>query len=86
MIGKIWSINNFPRDRLVHICQSSSKADAFEKIVKEQKGIKGEFLVHRLQSVGIDDAVRIVQEVEDAIDQRIKDLDKVISVITGGRW
>ena len=86
MIGKLWSIDNFPRDRLVHICQSSSKADAFEKIVKEQKGINGEFLVHRLQALGINDAVRIVQEVEEAIDQRIKHLDKVISVISGGQW
>jgi len=86
MVGTIWSISDFPRDRLVHICQSSSKADAFEKIVKEQKGIKGEFLVHRLQAVGIDDAVRIVQEVEEAIEQRIKHLDKVISVISGGQW
>jgi|DEB0MinimDraft_6_1074348.scaffolds.fasta_scaffold154793_2 hypothetical protein len=86
MIGKLWSIDNFPRDRLVHICQSPSKADAFEKIVKEQKGINGEFLVHRLQALGINDAVRIVQEVEEAIDQRIKHLDKVISVISGGQW
>ena len=33
-IGQTMSFATLPRDRVVHICQSSNKADVFETILK----------------------------------------------------
>lgn len=74
MIGQSFTYKTFPRDRLVYACQSSSKADVFQKIVKDYLKVDRDMLVTRLLGHGITDAERIVTEV----DHQIKERDNIL--------
>lgn len=75
MIGQSFTYKTFPRDRLVYACQSSSKADVFERIVKSYPKLERDMIIVRMQDHGIHDADRIVTE----IDRQIKERDDVLS-------
>jgi hypothetical protein len=70
MIGQQFTYSTFPRDRLVNICKSSSKADVFQRIVKEHPRHTRDFLITRLSGYGIEDAERILSEIDYQIEER----------------
>lgn len=78
MIGQTFTYKNFPRDRLVYACQSSSKADVFERIIKNYPKIERDMLIARMQGHGIYDADRIVADIDRQIKQREEDLKNLI--------
>jgi len=78
MVGQQFTYSTFPRDRLVNVCKSSSKADAFQRIVKEHPRHTREFLITRLSGFGIPDAERIVAEIDDQIEERRKVLENLV--------
>ena len=78
MIGQPFTYKNFPRDRLVHVCKSSSKADVFQRIVKEHPRHTREYLIVRLFGCGIEDAERILSEIDYQIEERKKILANLV--------
>jgi hypothetical protein len=80
MIGQNFTYKDFPRDRLVYACQSSSKADVFQRIVKTHPKIERDMLIARMQGHGIHDADRIVTDIDRQIKQREEDL-KMINLV-----
>lgn len=85
MVGIVLNFKNFPRDRLVSVCRSSSKADIYERFVKEMRDpINADALVARLESTGIEDAQRIVDEIDVQCKEHLQALEKWVSNISEG--
>ena len=65
-VGQTMSFATLPRDRVVHICQSSNKADVFETILKKHPQIARERLVEQmndyieLHNAGLSSAIGIL--------------------------
>lgn len=78
MIGQPFTYITFPRDRLVEVCKSSSKADVFQRIVKEHPRHTREYLITRLSGYGITDAERIMSEIDNQIEERRKALQNLV--------
>jgi len=85
MVGAPLTLDFFPRDRLVSICQSASKADAFERLVKQMRpNVNSDLLIVRLESLGIEDASRIVNEIHRQCNEHLQALEKWVSYISDG--
>lgn len=80
-IGQTMSFATMPRDRIVSICQSSDKADVFESILKKHPQLTRERLKERMLDRGIDDADRILKDMDDYIELHNEGLSSAIGIL-----
>jgi len=81
MVGEKVTYATISRDRLVSLCESSSKADIFEKIVKQEPQATSERLRERLEGHGIDNADRILKDIDNYIEIHNAGLSSAMKIL-----
>jgi hypothetical protein len=80
-IGQTMNFSTISRDRVVSICQSSNKADVFERILKTHPQIARERLEEKMTAQGIDDTKRILKDMDDYIELHNEGLSSAIGIL-----
>ena len=81
MIGQKLNYSTISRDRLVHCCKSTTVADIFERVLKDEPQANRERVTERLTGAGVSESAKIVKEVDDYIELHNAGLNSALNIL-----
>ena len=81
MVGQKITYATISRDNLVYCCQSTSLADIFQRIMKEEPQANRERVTERLTGAGVSDSAKIIKEIDNYIEIHSAGLKNALNIL-----